>query len=177
MKRCAVKVFSLALVLVPVLELPMPRLSPPVLLLAALSNALAATPAFALECTDIRALMTAEVEREVIQRIVYEAPPVDGWTCLEGSGLVLAHLNMGVFFARLDTREDLRWTTRKSACEAGAELRRGTRRLIERLERREDAPLDQPANAGPGSVECQKVSALREAIDARDLEDGLPSHL
>jgi len=137
------------------------------------------TPAWALECTDIRALMEAKVQKRVIQRVVYEAPPLDGWDCLEGSGLVLAHLDMAVYFARLDSREDLRWTARLSKCEAGAELRRGTQRLIERLENREDAPapLDDPPDSGPGSVECQKVAALKEAIDARDLDDGLPPGL
>lgn len=145
---------------------------------AAVATWLTATPAFALECTDIRALMLAEVDQEVIQSIVYEAPPIDGWACLEGSGLVLAQLDMAVFFARLDSREDLRWTARLGTCEAGAELRRGTKRLIERLENRSDAPpLDEPGTTGPGSVECHKVAALREAIHARDLEEGLPSDL
>mgnify|MGYP000111692100 CR=1 FL=1 len=133
----------------------------------------------ALECTDIRALMEAEVHKRVIQRIVYEAPPIDGWACLEDAGLVLAHLDMAVYFARLDSREDLRWTARLSKCEAGSEIRRGTRRLIDKLENRDDAPaeLDSIEAVGPGSIECQKVAALKEAIDARDLDDGLPPSL
>lgn len=154
----------------------MPRLLPAVL--ATLSAALWATPASALECTDFRALMQSELDRTVLQRIVYEAPPLDGWACLEPAGLQLADLKMAVYFARLDSREDLRWTARLSKCEAGAELRRGTRRLIRRLEKDDVArPLDEPDAAEPSLIECQKVAALKEAIDARDLDDGLPAEL
>ena len=135
-----------------------------------------ATPGHALECSDFRAMMQADVDRTVIQRVVYEAPPIDGWACLEEAGLVLAHLNMAVFFARLDSRDDLRWTARLSKCEAGSELRRGTRRLIDRLESRDDAPteLDEVTEVGPGSLECRRVAALKEAIDARDLSAPSP---
>jgi hypothetical protein len=139
--------------------------------LALVGTTLFSLPAHALECTDFRSLMQAKVDKSVIQRIVYEAPPVDGWQCLEDAGLVLAHLDMAIFFARLDAREDLKWSVRLARCEASTEARRGTKRLIERLDNRNEAAeaeLDYETEVGPGSVECQKVAALKAAIDARD---------
>lgn len=124
-------------------------------------------PARALECSDFRALMEAGVPKTVTQRIVYEAPPLDGWSCLEPAGLSLASLDMAVFFARLDSQESLRWTVRARKCEAGTELRRGTRRLIERLESKDDAPELDEVEVGPGSEECKRVAALQAAIQER----------
>ena len=124
-------------------------------------------PARALECSDFRALMESEVPKPVIQRIVYEAPPLDGWGCLEPVGLSVVSLDMAVFFARLDSQHSLRWTVRARKCEAGTELRRGTRRLIERLESKDDAPELDEVEVGPGSDECKRVAALQAAIQAR----------
>lgn len=124
-------------------------------------------PAQALECSDFRALMEAEVPKPVIQRIVYEAPPLDGWGCLKPAGLAVVSLDMAVFFARLGSQENLRWTVRARRCEAGTELRRGTRRLIERLESKDDAPELDEVEVGPGSDECKRVAALQAAIQAR----------
>ncbi len=125
-------------------------------------------PAWALPCADIRALLDAEAPKDVLQRLVWEAPPADGWDCLAGSGHRLASLDMAVFVARLDPQEDLRWTVRARRCEAGTELRRGTRRLLDRLENRDDAPvaLDEE-EVGPGSTECQRVAAIQAAVQAR----------
>lgn len=131
--------------------------------------ALVGPPAHALQCTDIQALVTAEVAPVVVQRVVYEAPPEDGWDCFEAAELSVADLDMAIFFARLDANEALRWQVRAGKCDAGQEVRAGAKRLRERIEAKAagtEPPLDEEETA-PATTECLQVKALQEAIAAR----------
>ncbi len=145
-------------------------LSPAVLGLSMAVAVASPRPAAALECSDYQALMVNDVPKTVIQHIVFEAPPLDGWACLKAAELSLASLDMAIAFARLDTQENLRWTVRFRKCEASTELRKGTKRLLKKLESGDEAQppaLDDGAEVGPGSVDCREAVALQEAIRAR----------
>ena len=133
-------------------------------LLAACATALAwATPAAALECTDVQALLDAQVTPEVTQRIVFTAPPADGWACLDGTEHTVADLEMAHAYARLPSAETLRWSLRFRQCEASQSMRTGARRLF-----RDKESTEPVQTAEPETSACQEAFALLAAIRADD---------
>jgi hypothetical protein len=120
--------------------------------------------ALALPCADYASLLDAQVPRAVVQRILLESPPEDGWSCLEKRGHNVAVIGMARAFAALDSTESLRWNVRFKQCEASVGIRRGAQRLLsdKETEREEE-------EVGPETVACRQATALQEAIlaDAR----------
>ncbi len=119
-----------------------------------------ATPAAALECADFAELMNAGVSRTVIQNVVLESPPEDGWACLDTTDHTVAELRMDTAFRRLDPTTELSWQARFKQCDAGQGLRRGARRLFAD----EDAPP--PAEPQPETAACRRAAALQQALQA-----------
>lgn len=117
-----------------------------------------ATPAAALECADFAEMMDAGVSRSVVQRVVLESPPEDGWACLAATDHAVADLRMDRAFRRLDPTKELSWQVRFKQCDAGRGLRRGTRRLFAE----DGAPP--PAEPKPETASCRRAVALQEAI-------------
>mgnify|MGYP000627731234 FL=1 len=117
-----------------------------------------ATPAAALECADYAELMDAGVVRSVVQKVVLESPPEDGWSCLDATPHAVSDLRMERAFRRLDPTEELSWQMRFKQCDAGRGLRRGTRRLFAEA----DAPP--PPEPEPETPACRRAAALQEAI-------------
>lgn len=119
-----------------------------------------ATPAAALDCAHFAELLDAGVSRSVVQDIVLESPPEDGWSCLDASPHAVSDLQMDRAFRRLDPTTELSWQVRFKQCEAGRGLRRGTRRLFAQS----DAPP--PAEPEPETLACRRAAALQAAIVA-----------
>ena len=117
--------------------------------------------ALALPCADYATLLDSQVPRPVIQRILLESPPEDGWTCMEKRGHNVAVIGMARAFAALDSTESLRWNVRFKQCEASVGLRRGAQRLLadKEAEREEE-------EIGPETAACRQATALQEAIKA-----------
>ena len=118
-----------------------------------------ASPAAALDCVDVVELMDAGVSQSVMQRIVLDSPPVDGWLCLDATVHAVADLDMAEAFLRLHPTRELAWQVRFKQCDAGLELRRSTRRLWAE----EGEPTDEVESE---TLSCRRASALREAITA-----------
>jgi len=119
-----------------------------------------AMPAAALECSDYAELLDSNVARPVLQSIVLESPPEDGWSCLTATRHSVSDLRMARAFGRLDSTQSLAWTMRFRQCEAGQGLRRGTRRLFAD----EEAPPPEPVR--PETEACKRAAALQHAIAA-----------
>ncbi|HCH64863.1 MAG: hypothetical protein CL927_09630 [Deltaproteobacteria bacterium] len=116
-----------------------------------------ATPAAALECDAFAALLEAEVPQPVIQAIVLESPPSDGWACLDDSPYAVADLQMSGAFRDLEPTRELSWQARFKQCDAGRSLRRRAHQLFS-----DDA--DAPDSTR--TVSCRRAAALREAVAA-----------
>ncbi len=119
-------------------------------------------PAYALPCDDFVSLLDAEVKRSVVQRIVLESPPEDGWGCFSASGHTVGELGMARAFAALNSNDNLLWTVRFKQCEASVGLRRSTRRLLAD----KDGPPVREDDIGPETRACKQATALQEAIRA-----------
>jgi len=102
-------------------------------------------------------LMDAGVSQSVVQDIVLDSPPTDGWSCLDATIHSVAELDMADAFLRLHPTRELAWQVRFKQCDAGLELRRSTRRLWAE----DDEQIDEVESE---SLACRRASALREAI-------------
>ena len=117
-----------------------------------------ATPAAALECTDFAALLDAQVPQGVIQAIVLESPPEDGWSCFANTGHAVADLSMAAAFRHQDPSRELSWQARFKQCAVGQRIRRRARRLLAA----EDAASREPI--GPETIACRRAASLQTAI-------------
>ena len=117
-----------------------------------------ATPAAALECADFAALLDADVPQSVIQNIVLESPPEDGWACLAASGHAVTELEMAAAFRRQDPTRELSWQARFKQCAAGQGLRRRTRRLLA------DEESSAAERVEPETIACRRAASLQEAL-------------
>ncbi len=117
-----------------------------------------ATPAAALECTDFAALLDAQVPQGVIQAIVLESPPEDGWSCLGNTDHTVAELAMATAFRHQVPSRELSWRARFKQCAAGQGIRRRARRLLAD----DDAAASEPIE--PETIACRRAASLQVAI-------------
>ena len=66
-----------------------------------------ATPAAALECADVAARLDAQVPQRVIQDIVLDSPPEDGWACLADTDHAVTDLELATAFRHQDPSREL----------------------------------------------------------------------
>lgn len=123
-----------------------------------------ATPAAALECATFAALLDSDVSHEVIQGVVLEAPPVDGWTCLQHRQHDVADLQMAAAFRNLEPARELGWQARFRQCEAGRNVRRSLRAGARRVF--SDASSEASPQAETRTPSCRRAIALQQAIAA-----------
>lgn len=123
-----------------------------------------ATPAAALECATFAVLLDSDVPQEVIQEVVLEAPPVDGWACLQHRQHDVADLQMASAFRNLEPTQELGWQARFRQCEAGRNVRRSLRAGARRVF--SDASSGVSPQDETRTPSCRRAIALQQAIAA-----------